>query len=786
MSRPRPLWHTAYASGGSPPAGSAPTVLNPFTAGSFVRMNSLSRRFQSMCRTPRGVLLATLICAVGLTLPAGAQQALRSLSQSFGEGSDRVDLLADRAFYDLEGHWAEFLGNVVIRFGGQELRAERIRFNTTTHDAQAFGRVVLMREDGSIWSGDQLELNLRERSGAAADLAVFYHPFFVEAGQADVQANVYIAQSVAFSTCTNAPGHRHYEIGARRLRLRPDRDLTAHHAVVRFFGVPLLYLPYYWKDMQTNYGLRFEPGYRGRWGAYLLSSYTARIYRDEDNRRVNWRTSVDLRSSRGVALGQRFEWHLQEAGDGWLSIYGVDDQKRPLPYGVEETDRYRIRLNHTLDLSPRDRVRAQALYVSDDQFMRDFFEREHRAMRQPDSYLSYTHTAPDHAYGLIGRLRLNEFYDQVERLPEAWLNLNSRELGETGLYYESRHAASFLRQQFDERRTPQPDTYDAGRFDSWHHLSYPLRLAGFLNVVPRAVYRGTYYTVSREERIEETPVERTVTDEFGVERTVTETVEKRTFHDAGAVFRNAPEFGSEFSFKAYGLWTAEDGTRWRHVVEPYANYTYRPTPNVRPPELYRFDSIDEIDFAHVVRLGTRQNWQFRRDTRARQVAMVDLYGDLRIEPEEGQDALDRLFLDSRFRPIQWMRWDVDGEYSLTDGQLDNAATRLMLWHERFSSSFEYRYRVDRNSLLLGSLTWRATEEWDVNFFGRYEFETAQVEEIGGYLQRRFDCIAFRLVASVIPAYEREDGSREKDDFRVSVVGWLTHFPPDSILESDLR
>ncbi len=787
MSPRRPLWQTAQRIGRFSVRRAAPPPLQQWFAELFVRMNSHTPRRPFARRPPRaGLLVVALGCLLGLAADAGAQRALRSMSQSFGDGPERVDLLADRAVYDFDGHWADFSGNVVIRFGGQELRAERVRFNTQTHDAEAFGRVTLVREDGSVWSGDRLALNLRERAGAASDLRVFYHPFFVEAGKADVRADLYVAESVAFSTCTNAPGHRHYEIDARRLRLRPERDMSAHHAVLRLFGVPLLYMPYYWKDLRSNYGLRFEPGYRSRWGAYLLTTYKARLHQGEDGRRVDSRTSFDLRSSRGIGLGQRFEWYLEEAGDGWFSIYGVDDRKRPLPYGVEDTDRYRIRLNHTLDLSARDRVRAQALYVSDDQFMRDFFEREHHAMRQPDSYLSYTHTERNYAYGLIGRLRLNDFYDQVERLPEAWLNLNAREVGSTGLYYESRHAASFLRRQFDERRDPLPEPYEAGRVDSWHRVSYPLRVAGFLNVVPRAIYRGTYYTASRSEQVEEATVERTETDETGVERTVAETVERRTFHDAGAVFRSAPEFGSEFSFKAYGLWTAEDGTRWRHVVEPYANYTYRPEPSVPPAELYQFDTVDAIDFAHVVRLGTRQRWQFRRETRSRQVAMVDLYGDLLLEPEDDQDALDRIVLDSRFDPIRWMRWDVSGEYSLQDSQIDNAATRLLLWHDRFASSFEYRYRVDRNSLVLGSLTWRATEEWDVNLFGRYEFETAQVEEIGGYLQRRFDCIAFRLNASVIPAYERADGSREKDDIRVSIVGWLTHFPPDSILESDLR
>jgi hypothetical protein len=133
-----------------------------------------------------------------------------------------------------------------------------------------------------------------------------------------------------------------------------------------------------------------------------------------------------------------------------------------------------------------------------------------------------------------------------------------------------------------------------------------------------------------------------------------------------------------------------------------------------------------------------------------------------------------------------MRWDVDAEYSVTDSQIDTSSTRLMLWHDRFSTSLEYRYRVDSSSLAIGAFTWTVTPEWEVNVFGRYEFETSLVEEMGGYLQRSYDCIAFRLYGSVIPGYSHDDGTEEEDDYRVSFVAWLTHYPPDSVLESNSR
>lgn len=133
-----------------------------------------------------------------------------------------------------------------------------------------------------------------------------------------------------------------------------------------------------------------------------------------------------------------------------------------------------------------------------------------------------------------------------------------------------------------------------------------------------------------------------------------------------------------------------------------------------------------------------------------------------------------------------MRIDVDGEYSLTDSQVDTGSTRLVVWHDKFSTSLEYRYRAGRSGLAMGSITLPVSKEWAVSMHGRYEFDNGQLEEIGGYLQRSHDCLAYRLYASVLPGYTRTDGSVERDDYRISFVAWLTAFAPENVRESHFR
>ena len=133
-----------------------------------------------------------------------------------------------------------------------------------------------------------------------------------------------------------------------------------------------------------------------------------------------------------------------------------------------------------------------------------------------------------------------------------------------------------------------------------------------------------------------------------------------------------------------------------------------------------------------------------------------------------------------------MRFRCKGIYDNDLGEADSIECGLTAWHSHFRTQVDYQYQADENSLLYGSVTWFANERWGYNLFGRYEFETSQVEEVGGWIQRSWDCIAFRLVTSFEPGYTNSRGYDEEDDFSISIVGWLTDFVPKSILEEDNR
>lgn len=733
-------------------------------------------------------------CCLLATTSSFAQSKLKAknfLNATQNRGDEKTYIIADHAEYELDSGWVTFSGHVAIRYQNLELRSDQIRYNQKTGDAQAKGKVILAGSDGSLWQGEALDINLKNEAGKVDHIDIYSKPFRVLADQGTLSTNkTYEIQNATLTTCTNETHRFHYQVKTKRVRFRPDRDITAWGAVPYLFGVPFFYFPYFWKDLNHHYGFRFEPGYRGSWGPFLLSSYKTPFYLDDNKERGRFfdsKTSVDYRHKRGFAYGERLGWGSKENAMGYFSAYYLEDED--LPNTVEDPERYRLRLNHSWNLTARDQLLLNALYVSDDLFMPNFFRDEHREMNQPDNYLSYTHIGDSYSAGLLGRIRLNDFYTQVERLPEAWFNLNPTELGESGIYIENNTQAALLNKEYDERYNPLPDPYKAFRADTATRLSVPLKFFGFLNVIPRAGYRATYYSKTLEQFLVTSTTETVSTNEYGDVETFVENNSTTGSREAGAEIRSLFELGTELSFKAYGLFEDREGNIWRHVAEPYANYTFIPEPNLRPAQLYQFDDIDELDKQHSVRLGLRNRWQVKPvgGKKAYQRIYIDLFADVNLDPESNQDRIESYNLDSRYTPNNWIRFDIEGRYLTALDDLDYAAFRLITWHQVFSSDFEFRYRPDDSSLLLADLTWHFNQSWSINAYERYEFETSQVEEVGTWLEHRWDCIAMRLYFSFEPGYGiQADGTQEKDDYKVSLLFWLTDFTPNHVTEDGHR
>jgi hypothetical protein len=520
-------------------------------------------------------------------------------------------------------------------------------------------------------------------------------------------------------------------------------------------------------------------------GAFLLT--TTKYWIKPGLRGV---TELDYRSKRGPGVGQELGWFTGTNG-GKGKIYGYyandqgaksDDHYTTGPQVDEQ--RYRLRLQQNSTFSDRDYFLSDMNYLSDRYVMEDFFNKEHRTSYQPQNYAVYTHRGEDMTLGVGLYKRFNDFFTAVDRLPDVTLDMNRQQLGDSPFYYDSRSSATYLQRLFDE--VENQDDYSAGRVDTAHMVYWPTRHFGFLNVTPRAGYRATYYseTVARSAT---TQLVNVVTTNFTtgaggaavpVLTTQTQTNVTPRVRKLGADVRSLGELGVETSFRMFKVLDNEDnrfGRGLRHVVEPYANYTFIPEPNLTPDDLYQFDGIDTLNKNDSVTFGAHNRLQTRRGQRVDDIMDVNLFTTYRFEDAAGRPFSD-LGMNSEFHLASWCDLYADAAYNMYDTTLNAFNLRSRLTGGSWRADVEHRHRENESDLLATDVAYRPNRFWEFGVYDRYEFEESRLEEQGLFVTRTLDCLSYRVGGSYLPGYTRTDGSEEKDDYRITFMLWLNAFP----------
>jgi lipopolysaccharide assembly outer membrane protein LptD (OstA) len=691
-----------------------------------------------------------------------------------GEGADSVDVRADELEYEASQKLMTARGRVVVTRDKDILKADYMTIRTDTQDAHAVGNVVFERE-GNVWKGDEISYNFKDRTGNFGRFNASIAPFFIRAENSKrATPDEFVLHNATITTCE---GDRpDVYLKAREARVIKQNKIVARGVVFYVGAVPIFYAPKWTHDIKgdNKTDIDFVPGYGSRVGAYLLTAYN---YRMECG--VKASTHLDYRTKRGVGVGQDFSWgdpDLPHRGE--VKTYYANDSspmerrsenERKNLEGLVDSDRYRVRLSDVHDLSDRDYAVTELNYLSDPAVLEDFFDDEFRHNVQPENRITLAHRADKFIAGLELNKRLNDFYDNVDRLPEATLDVPRLPLGESPFYYESHNAASFLKKEFADKSNQ--DSYDAFRLDSAHKVFYPSKHFGFLNVIPRTGYRGTYYSKT----IENGTVTNLVTTmgTNGVVSASNQVVSAAA--DTGSDLRNLYELGFETSFKSFGVldngWLNRDDQGLRHVVEPYLDYTYIPEPNLTPDQLLQFDDVDTLDKRNDVLLGVRNKLQTKRKGRAHDLVDMNVWSTYYVEkPRGASNDFSDIFFKTELRLLDWLPIDFKGSYDQYEGQVDTFDTQVsVLWPDQTRLGLDYRYANNSYDQLASELTLFPNRIWSLNAYGRYSLETRQVEEQSYFVEHKGRCVGWGV------------GFKEiDDDFQVWLRFWLIAFPKSGV------
>jgi hypothetical protein len=389
----------------------------------------------------------------------------------------------------------------------------------------AEGNVRLSQKDRGTIMAEQAFLDLRRHEGIFLDFrARSLEPrskqtFVIRAAEArQVMEDFLVAHHASVTTCTY--GTPHYDIVVRRLEFSRSPEssrgsLSLDDMVVRVDSVPIGYLPALGYDLGEPFPLRrVAGGNSSHYGITALTEWGVPIRLQEsddegsprfDRRglpvRKKWgdlTLDVDYREKRGWATGPdlKYKWH--DEYEGFLDTYYLKDRGRNLSNGFDadleavsplrHDDRGRLHAFHRQTLDANWRLDTEVNYISDRDLLLEFFPREQREEKEPESYLYLRGLYDNWGFVLYDRHTLNDWQEQVEYMPQAAVVGVAQPLwpqGLPGLLFFTTTQTDDVRWHHDFQAPATGPDERTWRFDSANELWYTLHL-GPLNLAPFA------------------------------------------------------------------------------------------------------------------------------------------------------------------------------------------------------------------------------------------------------------------------------------------------------------
>lgn len=719
-----------------------------------------------------------------------------------------IDIRADSLEFDNAKNLLTASGHVRLQKGEELMRSDNAIVNLDSYDVLAEGNVQFER-GSDVWIGKKLRYNFRSQKGDFGVFSAYMEPFYVHAESSKrISEDEYLLKNAVLSTCEGEHPSAYFR--AQSVKIVPGRHVRAKHVVLYVGGVPVMYSPYWNQNIGDPNFISVVPGYNSRMYAFLLTTINNRLSKHFESK-----SHVDLRVRRGLAVGQdilwsssgnakglstekyaggiddqpwafgmrsakRFEKAEGEEEDKWsgdlITYYAYDlwpDEGKTHDYPIP-ADRYRLRLTHNQNIDEQDYFMAQLNYLSDPYIIEQFFREEYKTDPEPDNYMVLGRRGQYYSASLLFRKRFNDYYTSVDRLPEATLDFTRQRIWESPVFYEGKHTAGYLSQQW-EKNVATNDNYSAFRFDTPNTLYYPTKNFGFLNIIPRVGWRGTAYSAGADYYTNVTTT--SFVDTNGA--TVTTSATNIFTRSGDARFRSMPSLGLETSFKAFKVWETYPGTtinNIRHIAEPYANYSFAPKPNVLSNELYQFDDIDTLGKANEIKIGMRNKIQTQRfnklEPSSRRYGVADLVNaDIwtvyYVSPDDSQNVFSNINFDVRSTPIDGIELYLDGSFDQYESQFETFNTRLSLFDKTlWRYMVEHRYLDGGSSLLNNELTLSPFANWTYSIYLRYDFYDKHTEAYGVTITKTMECITSRV------GFEQQTD----DDFTIWIQFWFTQFP----------
>lgn len=544
----------------------------------------------------RGLLLACLLLAAS----AGASAAPTPVpTPGLETDEETITVDAESLSYDQKTDTLTAVGEVLIRRGATELRAEHVEVRRATGDARATGGVSLIDPQGMLFA-DEMRINLEDETGEILDgeIRLTRHRYSLWGDRIEKgEGQRFRIENGRFTTCDCEEGPPDWSFSGERVEVDSKGYGHIHGGTFNVLDVPVLYLPRavvpILRDRQS--GLLFPQfGFSNRRGLQIVQPAYFAIDRSQDAT-----LAVDIETSARVgALGQ-YRYALGAETDGNLNasyfneVFSSAGQRGQVNPEVQDrsvpTSRWNVVADHRQELPWQGAVGyADAFLVSDDSFLRDI---NLLTVDRTVGDFNRTRRYTDSRVGLVQdldrtQIRLEADYYQaftqaqdltLQRVPELRL-VDQRELGGLVRTSVDFSASSWVRE----------DGIDGFRVDVWPRLTVPIRTGLPMHASAFVGVRETAYALN----------EQRMRGGLNPDSTATWVLDLPAQSS-----REMVELGGTVGTELARVYDVGRGSllRLKHTIEPTLSYWY--VPGVNQEELPIFDDADRMRQRNLMTYG---------------------------------------------------------------------------------------------------------------------------------------------------------------------------------------
>ncbi len=411
-------------------------------------------------------------------------------------------------------------GNVVFRQGDRVVYAERMYYNAT----QFFGTILsaeiftgVPNYDGVLRLKADVLQQLNQQQFRAYTAAITTSRlggprYWLQANQVDFEDR----QAPQQDLYTGGPA---VNPQTGELIVKHNLHARSRNNFVYAGGLPI----FYWPSLESNLtkptfyvtriGGKSDDIFGNQvlidWDAYQLFGFR------EPPEGTDWTISTDYLSERGLAGGTRFEYerngigHLPGAKRGFIDAWGVHDTGRD-NLGADRRallppthDRGRAIWQHRHDFGAGVRFQAEAGWISDRNFLEQYFEREWDLNKDQATGFELKWLRSNREWRLSTAFRVNDFFTVPEWLPRLDHYVNGHSVLMDRLTWYAHSQVGYARLRTADAPT---DPADAATFQplAWEvpakgvraatrqEIDLPMQL-GWLKIVPYALGEAAYW-----------------------------------------------------------------------------------------------------------------------------------------------------------------------------------------------------------------------------------------------------------------------------------------------------